>query len=96
MKTFHWPLSETLKNYQCGDIIVIADSIELAREYALEDFATWARLEDSRFAYWFKADGSFFDDYDAEQYAKALKTLAADLAKDPIIGRRSIFINGGE
>lgn len=78
---YHWR-SAALKNYAHGHIMIVASSIERARQEAREHFTEYAK------EHW-----SFYDPEDLE--AK-LREFDADIAKDPVIGNATVFIHGSE
>lgn len=99
MKLFHWDDVEVLENYSAGHIIVMAESVELARGQALVDFIAYAKGDNtSRWSYLFEPDGSIRDPDDAETWREALAELDRDLAKEPLVydGPHAIIIRGSE
>lgn len=100
MKLYHWRDTTCNQLYSCGDIIVMASSLEEAREVALRDarIATLATHNMSE----------IYDDlesldpeivHEACAMIDAVTTLLrADLEKPPFIYEtaKAIFIDGGE
>jgi len=87
MTLYHWS-SKTLKGWSDGDIIVVADSIEQAREYAMEKFK-------EEYDYLIQMDTTWDDD---EAEYKYYNKFVADLHEDPIMiynGPVAILIAGG-
>lgn len=96
MKLFHWNLSETLKQYSCGDIIVMAETLEQARAKAFEQFDVWIQRDDSRFN-WLclhLRGTKHWDNDDEEEYQGILQKLKSDLDKIPLDIDDVIFIMG--
>lgn len=98
MKLFHWETAKCLRLYSCGDIIVMADTLEAAKAAALAAGKT-AVLGYTDMAETSAWAALYPDDTDeAERFSQCMKTLAADLEKPPRVldGPAVIFVNGGE
>lgn len=96
MKLFHWDNVTALANYAAGNIIVMAESVELARALALRDFIAYAKGDDtSRWNYYFAPDGKVDEDY-AESWTATLALLDEDLKAEPEIVSGAIIIRGSE
>jgi hypothetical protein len=95
MNLYHWAAAGCLKEYSCGDIIVMAESIDQAREKAkahMNDF-----LKEHRSWWWDyaiedKVDENYLDDYNEFK----LKLLADLIAEPDLIEPAVIFIRGSE
>ena len=83
MNLYHWK-SKALADYSDGNIIVVAESVEQAKVYAVEKFKT-------EYDYLVEMD-EFIDDL----VTPVLTKLEKDLSKEPIIyhGPVAILING--
>ena len=93
MNLYHWPWAECLEEYSCGDIIVVAPSIEEARQKARANID--ALLKGSR-SWWFRSDGTVDPD-EAEYYREFIQKLERDLKKDPdLVQHGTIYIRGSE
>lgn len=91
MVLFHW-LSDALREYTAGDIIVMAASVEDARADA--ETQALAYLRDAR-EWWFLRDGTIDPD-EMDDYQGWMERLRADLAKEPDTSSTVIFLCGGE
>lgn len=95
MKIYYWERSEAMKDYYDGQIIVLASSLEEAKEKVRQKlqhrFGGYKeRNPDSHF-------GLYLSDSqeDREQkIQKILEILEKDLEKEPITGQDVIFIKG--
>jgi len=94
MKLFHW-YSDTLKQYMSGHIIVMAKTIEEARDVACIEFELWARREDSHFT-WIFWNGEFFDEGSQDEWFEIITKFKNDIEKEPIDNDGAIFIMGSE
>lgn len=92
MKLFHWPIVEALKNYSSGDIIVMAEDVETARQAARAYADT--HLKEHR-SWWFDPDWKIHHD-ELEYYTKWIAILEKDLAREPDLIDHPIFIKGSE
>jgi hypothetical protein len=95
MKLFHWNMSETLKQYACGDIVVMAETVEQARIKAFDGFIEWIKDEDSSLNHliWFQGTENWDEDCE-EEYQEVLQKLKDDLSKEPLDKQEVIFIMG--
>lgn len=91
MQIYRW-WSEALKRYAVGDILVMADSIEAARELAKTEFEAYLLIAEERL---FK-DGQPWDEDAAEELEKLRAKLAADIAQDPREIKSAFFLLGSE
>lgn len=93
MNLYHWNVSEALKNYAPGDIIVMAESVEKARIKArvqIEIFLTLAR------EWWYSAHGQLDPD-SREDHSEFLRKFEQDIAHEPdLVESGAIFITGSE
>ena len=92
MKIHHWKMSETLKRYSTGDIIILAEDADAARAKATEEFEAYLRREDGPLGVYWTSDGQFLTEMDEERYSELLAALAVDLAKEPSADEEAIFI----
>lgn len=95
MKLFHWGSSEVCRLYGSGDIIVMAESLEQARETAL----TQART--ASLGYIDMADLQsriHRDEDDRIEFEERLEVLRKDLKAQPRVydAATAIFISGSE
>lgn len=91
MQIYRW-WSEALKRYAEGHILVLADSLEAARELAKTEFEAWLPVGEERL---FK-DGQPYDEDAAEELEKLRAKFMADIAKDPDEIRSAFFLLGSE
>ena len=92
MNLYHWYAS-CLKNYSDGDIIVMAPSLEEAKEKVRAYAGTYLKY---RYEWWFKTDGTLDPDC-TEDYEEFLTKLERDLAADPVsLKHQTIFIRGSD
>ncbi|WP_327210122.1 hypothetical protein [Rhizobium leguminosarum] len=88
-RMFYWR-SEALRRYAAGHVYVVARSVDEARRLALEEYDRHLRSDGAGYSF-FRSDGTFFDDLEREQYAKAVKTFWADLEKEPKVVAASVL-----
>lgn len=94
MNLYHWARSEALKEYSCGDIIVMAASLAEARQKALAYADIW--LKEHR-SWWFNADGSIDTEGYGDYYIMFRHRLVHDLEIEPdLIEAGTVFIRGSE
>lgn len=91
MQMYHWPRATCLKNYGDGDILVVAASVDEARDKAIAAYDAYLREERS----WiFMIDGAVDPD-EVEQYNLKWRELRDDIAVEPDV-RDVVFIRGSE
>lgn len=95
MKVFHWNKSETLKRYACGDVIVVAETVEQAREKAVTDFVAWIEKPESYYNF-MVSSRVWWDNDDAEAYYELIEKFKIDISEEPIELQDTIFIMGSE
>lgn len=88
MKLFHWNRAESLENYACGDIIVMAEDVESARSIALQEFWRYAvENESSKYRWMFDMNGKDYteweDEDDRKEFEEWLDTFKRDLIRTP-------------
>ncbi|MER9436707.1 hypothetical protein NKJ04_17590 [Mesorhizobium sp. M0618] len=94
MNLYHWAAAGCLKEYSCGDIIVMAESVDEARQKAFVHVGVW--LKDHR-SWWFAADGTLDAEMWQDSYDDFHLLLRVDLvAKPDLIESAVIFIRGSE
>ncbi|AZO48039.1 hypothetical protein [Mesorhizobium sp. M4B.F.Ca.ET.058.02.1.1] len=94
MNLYHWAAASCLKEYSAGDIIVMAETIEDARQKAYRHADIWIR--DQR-AWWFNFDGSIDREMWQDSYDGFYRLLKEDLAQEPdLITPGVVFIRGSE
>ena len=93
MKLFHWNTSEALRQYARGNIIVMAETVDEARDIAKAEFEKFCRDESGPMG-WKFYDESFWDEYDKEVHETFMQKFYDDIAKDPIDNKVAIFIMG--
>lgn len=91
LQLFHWDRSVALQRYASGDIIVIAENVEEARQKAVEAAKVAGYFNYCDMAYL----ASSSDEDDRIEYEKKLQELRDDLAREPITCE-VIFIPGSE
>lgn len=91
MQIYRW-WSEALKRYADGHILVMADSVDAARELAKTEFEAWLPIAEERLF----RDGQPYDEDAAEELDKLRTKLAADIAKDPAEIQGAFFLLGSE
>jgi hypothetical protein len=87
MQLFIW-LSDLLKQYRPGHIIVLAPNEETARDLARAQFDTWLAEHRS----WFNPN----DPEDAEEIEELRQKLERDLESPPVDDTNVYFISGSE
>lgn len=91
---YHWSVAECLENYSSGDIIVMASSLEEAKQKARENIITYLKQERS---WWFNEDGTLDEDFGKDDYRSFMETLEEDLKKEPdTVESGTVFIRGSE
>jgi hypothetical protein len=93
MRLYHWPRVNCLANYSSGDIIVMAEGIEEARQIArtkmvdyVDDYRSWYFLEKG------VVDPDNKDEYDA-----FMSSFEKDLEEEPkVVDPAAVFIRGSE
>lgn len=93
MKLFHWPHSTALENYSAGDIIVLAEDLQAARNGVREYAADWLRKHHRD--WWFDDEGHVDPEY-AEDYSNWMAKLDLDLVEEPGEVDHPIFVMGSE
>ncbi|ESX17866.1 hypothetical protein X766_15810 [Mesorhizobium sp. LSJC255A00] len=94
MNLYHWALAECLKEYSCGDIIVMAETLDQAKEKAQAQMDPY--LRESR-SWWWTYDSDKVDEWSQDDYDNFKRQFESDLAKEPdVIGNGVIFIRGSE
>lgn len=91
MQIFRW-WSEALKRYSEGHILVMADSLDAARELAKTEFEAWLPVGVERL---FK-DGKPWDEGAEEDLEKLRAKFMVDIAKDPVETKAAFFLLGSE
>ena len=86
MKLFHWKASKMLERYSAGDIIVMAEDVEKARQEARRSLVAWHRENYG----WAEVDDEF------NGLSVYRDKLERDLAEDPEEVEHAIFIWGSE
>lgn len=92
MQLFRWD-SEMLRRHIPGDILVMAESEEEAREEARKQFETW--LPKGYYSNYFRDDGTIWDEDAQEQVDKARAKFEADIAGPAETGT-AFFLIGSE
>ena len=82
MPLYQWD-SELLKQYANGYILVVADSVEQARQMVVADFDNW--VQKHREWDWADAVGAYGGEPDRTEYDKLLATLRSDIQVEPTI-----------
>lgn len=82
-RMFVWR-SDALQRYADGHVLVSARTLDEARRLAMEEYDRYLRSDDCGHSF-FRADGSFFDECEREDYENALKAFRSDLEKEPKI-----------
>jgi hypothetical protein len=96
MKLFHWH-STALKAYTSGDIVVMAETMEQARELVLKNVMDWLMQDNSPKNFLVHMMGTeYWDEDDEAELETFLKLLKEDISKQPIDNKGVIFIEGGE
>lgn len=95
MKLYHWTGCESTKLYGHGQIIVLAPSLDAARLIVSQASMT------ANIGYYDMTDLSYWaaqDDDERERYDNALKLVARDIARAPVIYDEptALFISGSE
>ena len=94
MKLFQWD-SQYLANYSDGTIIVVADSVKLARQKAIVEFERYYRTDDR--SYLFDEAGNLYDESDLTAMEEARQLFINDISKEPtIVEDGVVFIKGSE
>ena len=91
MQIYRW-WSDALKRYADGHILVIADSLDTARELAKTEFEAWLPVGEERL---FK-NGKPYDEDAAEELERLWTKFRADIAKDPAEIKSAFFLEGSE
>lgn len=95
MNLYHWAAASCLKEYSCGDIIVMAETVDAARQKAtgqMNDF-----LKEHRSWWWDYAIEDKVDENYLEDYNAFKQLLEQDLVMEPdVIESAVIFIRGSE
>jgi hypothetical protein len=98
MKLFHWNRCESLRNYACGDIIVVADTVEEARQRVIDKVKEGFR---EKYSWYFNDDGSFFfaagdsDETYQEELENFTNQVKEDISIDPEV-KDVVFIQGSD
>ncbi|RUX60174.1 hypothetical protein [Mesorhizobium sp. M7A.F.Ca.CA.002.12.1.1] len=95
MNLYHWAVASCLKEYSCGDIIVMAETVDEAREKAKTK--TDSYLKSHRSWWWsYTAEREIHEDY-VDDYNQFKRLLEEDMAHEPdVIESAVIFIRGSE
>ncbi|KAB2751783.1 hypothetical protein [Brucella anthropi] len=92
MNLYHWSRATCLKAYRTGDIIVMAESVEEARQKVRDNIDEF--LKEHR-SWWFLGDN--LDEYCREEYKDFMGMLEFDITLEPdIVASGAVFITGSE
>jgi hypothetical protein len=96
MKLFFWPFTKSNQLYASGKIVVMAASVEQARETAMRQVrscTSFGYKDMPTLIYYAETDAD-----DRRELEEVLHQLRLDLEKDPIVHETptAIFINGSE
>lgn len=96
MKLYHWN-SEVIRGVDPGDIVVMAESVEEARELVRNHFMEAEAEASRRFKEWYDTQELDHPGYFVRQQANKLDMLEADLAQKPkVIFTQVVFIPGSD
>jgi hypothetical protein len=96
MKLYHWN-SEVIRGVDPGDIVVMAESVEEARELVRNHFMEAEAEASRRFKEWYEAQELDHPGYVSRTRANRLDMLEVDLAKEPkVIFTQVVFIPGSD
>ncbi|RWB40475.1 MAG: hypothetical protein EOQ44_25390 [Mesorhizobium sp.] len=95
MNLYHWAHADCIREYAAGDIIVMAPSVDEARELARDRMDDY--LKEHRSWWWsYDTEGKLDENY-VEDYDNFKRKFEADLVQEPdLIGEQTIFIRGSE
>lgn len=82
MKLFHWDRIETVEGYGLGDLIVMAETEDQAREIGHAALTAKAR---ETWDYFFDAEGEPLDRDFAEMWQEKVKLVDADMRATPLV-----------
>lgn len=93
MNLYHWGNATCLEAYSAGDIIVMAETLDEARELVRKQAEVYIR---DRYSWWFDFDGSVEPD-EREAYNDFKIKLEADLMVEPeLVKSQVILIRGSD
>lgn len=95
MNLYHWDRIKVLENYKLGDLIVMAETVDDAREIGFAALTAQAREE---WSYFFDYETGKPADGDYEElWREKLKLIATDIRAEPkIVESGAVCIRGSD